>query len=154
MWLGTRGHMTGNRRTITKKKKLDFAEYLCQGYAKIDAVRMCGYAGTNQSLSTIAYRLSKDSIVEAKVAEHFENTAKLGDLTLDDKLRVLASIILTSKNDTTKMRAIELDSKIRGHFAPDRVDIAVSRAEDNATNYIRVLRLAKEDHDTSIKLLK
>lgn len=117
-----------------KSKKLNaqqerFCEFVAAGLCQTDAYLKAGYKATKEAARRNAARLMTNADVSNRVKELQKSTADVGvaKMTKQEKLDILAGMIrvsgTSSVKDADKLRAIELHSKLLGHFEPDRMEL-------------------------------
>jgi len=101
-----------------------FCEFIVAGESQTDAYLMAGWKVTRKSARVNASELLAKPNIKAHIADLRKPQTKKAILTKDRK-RELMHEIAESKSEKTqdRLRAIELDAKLNGEFAPDRVEV-------------------------------
>jgi phage terminase small subunit len=119
----------------TEKKKLNarqerFCEFVAAGETQEAAHKKAGYKCSANSARAAASIMANRPEIKARISELKQKQPDLLEarLTKEEKLKVLARLIRTPDNSEVvkvadKLRAIELHSKLMGHFEPDRMEL-------------------------------
>lgn len=101
-----------------------FCEFVVAGESGTDAYLQAGWKVTRKSARVNAAKLLATANIKAHIAVLRAPQTKKAILTKDRK-RELMHEIAESKSEKTqdRLRAIELDAKLNGEFAPDRVEV-------------------------------
>lgn len=101
-----------------------FCEFVVAGDSQTDAYVKAGWKVTRADARCHAARLITNDSIKAHIAVLRKPQTKKAILTKDRK-RELMHEIAESKSEKTqdRLRAIELDAKLNGEFAPDRVEV-------------------------------
>ena len=112
------------KSTCLNLRQEKFCEIIVTGVSAKEAYLRAGYKGAGNTAEVTACRLLRNPKVKARIAELRKTETKNYLMTRDEKRQVLADIV---RDETVKMsdrlRAVEIDSKMAGHFEPDRVEI-------------------------------
>ena len=123
-----------------QKKKLNarqerFCEFVASGMNQQDAYIQAGFRTTKEAARRNAARLMTKDDVKARIKDLQQTTPDVGvaRMTKQEKLDILAGLIRSSPNSESvkvadKLRAIELHSKLLGHFEHDRMELELGNA--------------------------
>lgn len=106
-------------------KQQKFCEHIVAGETNAQAYRKAGYAVTNSnSAEACASRLLGKANIRSRIAELRKPQTHRAMMTRDRKRELLREIAENAaKKDVDRIRAIEVDAKLAGHFEPDRQEI-------------------------------
>jgi phage terminase small subunit len=101
-----------------------FCELIVEGKGGTAAYMGAGWKGSREAAKVSASRLLTSDNVKARIAELRKPQTAESLLTKDRKREILRDMV---ENPATKpadmLRAIEIDAKLAGHFAPDKVEV-------------------------------
>lgn len=101
-----------------------FCELIVSGTTAKEAYRLAGYTGEGNVAESTASKLLRNPKVQARMAGLRATQTSAALLTRDEKRRILARMVTDPATPVlAKIRAIELDSKLAGHFEPERVTV-------------------------------
>ncbi|MCX6879380.1 MAG: terminase small subunit [Verrucomicrobia bacterium] len=101
-----------------------FCEHIAAGESGTAAYLKAGFKVSRSVARANAHRMLAKADIGAKVAELRKTETKSNILSRDAKRRMLAGIILDpAAKMSDRLRAIEIDSRLAGHFAPDQVTV-------------------------------
>lgn len=101
-----------------------FAELVASGVPASRAYPEAGYSNRGKNAAAHASRLVENGGVSARIAELRKPVTKKLPLTKDRKREILRDIAEDTERPTmVRLRAVEIDSRLAGHFEPDRVEM-------------------------------
>lgn len=107
-----------------KPRQLRFCELIVGGASATSAYKQAGYVGKGNTAESTASKLLRNPKVQARIAELRKPITKKILMSKDRKREILRDMV---ENPATKpadmLRAIEIDAKLAGHFAPDKVEV-------------------------------
>lgn len=103
-----------------------FCEFIAAGENQTEAWLKAGYKVSR----SVARRNAAESLtkpdIKARIAELRKPQTRKAVLTKDRKREMLLEIAESSREKTQdRLRALEIDAKLAGHFEPDRVEVDV-----------------------------
>jgi phage terminase small subunit len=103
-----------------------FAELVAGGMTGTEAYIQAGYKVTEVVARTNAARMLSNAGIKAKIAALRKPVTRKTMLSRDRKREILYQIAESSKEKAVdRIRAMEVDARIAGHFEPDRTEIEV-----------------------------
>jgi phage terminase small subunit len=121
------------KRTPPKPRKLNirqerFAELVAAGMPATRAYSEAGYSSDPRIAEAHACRLVENGGVKARIAELRKPQTKKSLLTRDRKRELLRDIAENPLASTdNRIRAMAEDSRMAGHYEPDRTEIEVGQ---------------------------
>lgn len=107
-----------------------FCQFVAAGDNQTEAYTKAGFKATREAARRNAARMLTKADIKARIKEILDANpdVSLAKMTKQEKLDILATLIRTPMNSEAvkvadKLRAIELHSKLLGHFEPDRKEI-------------------------------
>jgi hypothetical protein len=101
-----------------------FCEGIAAGLKGRAAASQAGFTATPASLDTIACRLLRKVQVKNLIEELRQQQTKATLMSRDRKREILRDIAENPDVSTmARIRAVEIDAKLAGHFAPERVEV-------------------------------
>jgi len=103
-----------------------FCELIAAGESGTDAYLQAGWKSSRAAARANASKLLTKANIQARVTELRKPVTRAILLTKDRKRELLRDIAEdTTEAVLSRIRAIEVDSKLAGHFEPDRTEIDV-----------------------------
>lgn len=102
-----------------------FCAFIAAGETGTDAWLKTGYKVSRDVARTNAAESLAKPHIKARVAELQKPVTAKPLMSRDRKRELLAKIAEGSAKDTDKIRAMEVDAKLAGHFEPDRAEIEI-----------------------------
>ena len=101
-----------------------FCEFIAAGESQTDAYLKAGFKVSKADARKHAARLMTKDDIKARIAELRKPQTKKALLSRDRKREILAEIAIDSTaTRSDRIRAMEVDAKLAGHFEPDRVEV-------------------------------
>lgn len=120
---------TASKRGLNARQEL-FCQFVAAGTSQTEAYMKAGFKATKEAARRNAARMLTNADIKKRIKEiQTENPdVSVAKMTKQEKLDMLATLIRTPMNSEVvkvadKLRAIELHSKLLGHFEPDRKEI-------------------------------
>ena len=105
-----------------------FCAFLAAGSAAGRAYEKAGYLSQGNVADSAAERLLRNVEIQKRIAELRKPVTKKLLLTKDRKRELLRDIAEDADRPAmVRLRAIEIDAKLAGHFEPDRTEIDVGQ---------------------------
>lgn len=140
----TKRKKPGTPRKLTARQGR-FAELVAAGMPVTTAYRKAGYSDTARVAEAHASRLVENGGVKARIAALRMSQTEEALSTLRHK-RELCLRIMEDRTEKTadRLRAIELDAKLAGHFEPERIEVeaggkALASIRERAAGVVSVL---------------
>lgn len=104
-----------------KPRQLRFCELIVGGASATSAYKQAGYVGKGNTAESTASKLLRNPKVQARIAELRKPITKKILMSKDRKREILLEIVTDPKTkQADRMRAIEIDAKLAGDFAPEQ----------------------------------
>lgn len=101
-----------------------FCEFIVQGMSGMDAYRQAGAKVSPSVAKACACKWLTKAYLQTRIAELRKPQTKKCLLTKDNHREALKEIVTDSRSGPmTKIRAIEVDAKLAGYFAPERIEV-------------------------------
>lgn len=120
---------TARKQGLNARQEL-FCQFVAAGTNQTDAYTKAGFKTTKDAARANAARMIANDNIKKRISEIQEQNPdiSIAKMTKQEKLDMLATIIRTPMNSEVvkvadKLRAIEIHSKLLGHFEPDRKEI-------------------------------
>lgn len=103
-----------------------FCEFIAAGETQINAYLKAGFKVPRTDARKHAARLMTNDDIAARIAVLRKPQTEKAILSKDRKRELLAEIALSTTAKTLeRIRVIEVDARLAGHYVPDRTEIAV-----------------------------
>lgn len=110
-------------RELTGKQRA-FCHHILDGKSPSEAYRLAGYANTNARIMPVnAQKTLKHPAVAAFIAQERQRLDDRRLMSREEKRNFLASIVRKGKGKLDPLKAIEIDNRMAGHNAPEKVEI-------------------------------
>ena len=126
-------------------RQLRFCEFIAAGMSGTDAWIAAGYQCTRPAARANAAEALAKPTLKARIAELRAPQTKRALLAKDRKREILREIAEDRNLPTmVRIRAIEIDAKLAGHFEPDRLEVetgpkTLEALEARAANVVSAL---------------
>lgn len=112
-----------NSRPLTVRQER-FCEFVVAGDSLTEAYLKAGWKVTRTTAKVNGSKLLTNAAIKAKIAELRQPQTRKALMSKDYKRELLRQIAEDSKAGAlVKIRAMEVDAKLAGHFEPDRVEV-------------------------------
>ena len=121
------GNLAGMKKSLNIRQER-FCEFIAAGESQTDAYLKAGFKVPKTDARKHAARLMTKDDVKARIAELRKPQTKKALLTRDRKREILRDIVEDPKTPVLeRIRAMAEDSRMAGHYEPDRTEIAVGQ---------------------------
>lgn len=105
-------------------RQKNFCALMAAGSSAGRAYEKAGYESQGNVADSAAERLMRKVEIKSRIAELREPVTKKLLLSKDRKREILRDIAEDTERPTmVRLRAVEIDAKLAGHFEPDRLDL-------------------------------
>ena len=111
------------RRSLNIRQER-FAELVASGVPATTAYRQAGYTQDGRIAEAHASRLVDNGGVKSRISELRKPDTRKSVLTLADKREFCREVVKKADAKMSdRLRALEIDAKLAGHFAPEKVEV-------------------------------